>query len=323
MTTQPIKIVVPLDGSALAEQVLAHLPQLAPPNQAEIVLVHVSEVWRYTAATNEFAMPVGIYPYVQASMEAYIEEQQTRLQAQGYQVSTNIGLGLAAEGILKAAAETNADYIAMTTHGRSGFARWAIGSVAERVLQQAPIPVFLVKGDQVTSTGQLGQILVPLDGSMLAEQALPEALRLARVSNASILLVRVIQSLDEESKRILFASPAIAEETFERGRSAAEQYLQTIAEQFQAEGVTVDCEVRFGDPIQTILQVADEKEIDLIVMTTHGRTGIRQWFYGSVANKIIRDAQYPVLLIHNSQDAAGVADGALAPQAAADHALEQ
>jgi nucleotide-binding universal stress UspA family protein len=312
MTTQTTKIVVPLDGSPLAEQVLRHLPQLASPAQTEIILVHVSEAWRYATTASEFAMPVGIYPYVQASMEAYIEGQRTKLQEQGYQVSPQIRLGLAAEGILEAADATQADYIAMTTHGRSGFARWAIGSVAERVLQNSTIPILLTRGDQAAPTSLVQQILVPLDGSALAERALPEAQRLASINNAQILLVRVLQALDEESKRILFASPAIANDALERERSAAEQYLQGIATRLQASGVVAECEVRFGDPVPTILQVADEKQVSLIVMTTHGHTAIKQWFYGSVANKILRGAQCPILMVRNLNTPKGHTDDEIA-----------
>jgi nucleotide-binding universal stress UspA family protein len=257
-------------------------------------------------------MPVGIYPYVQASMEAYIEGQRTKLQEQGYQVSPQIRLGLAAEGILEAADATQADYIAMTTHGRSGFARWAIGSVAERVLQNSTIPIFLTRGDQAAPTSLVQQILVPLDGSALAERALPEAQRLASINNAQILLVRVLQTLDEESKRILFASPAIANDALERERSAAEQYLQGIATRLQASGVVAECEVRFGDPVPTILQVADEKQVSLIVMTTHGHTAIKQWFYGSVANKILRGAQCPILMVRNLNTPKGHTDDEIA-----------
>jgi nucleotide-binding universal stress UspA family protein len=142
--------------------------------------------------------------------------------------------------------------------------------------------------------------LAPLDGSRFAEQALTKAEALAKETGANITLLRVIQSLDEGSRKILFASEAAVEATLASWRAAAEHYLQQVATQLQTSGLTTGCKVIFGDPAPTILQVTADEHADLIVMTTHGRTGLKRWFYGSVASKVLQGAQCPLLLVRNS-----------------------
>ncbi len=292
------KIVIPLDGSALGERVLAHLPLLASPAETDLVLVSVVESWRYATAGGDFAIP-SLIADVRSGAEAYIEQQRAHLQSVGYRVGAHIVDGDAAQTILATATEAGADLIAMSTHGHSGFVRWALGSVAERVIHETTLPVFLVRATTAVPSGKIQSIVVPLDGSANAEQALPAAQSLAQATGAHVLLLQVIQSMDEGSRKMLFADEAMAETTFAQWRTTAEHYLAQIAAQWQNAGVTTEYRVLFGDPDQTILQVVADETVDLIVMTTHGRTGIKRWFYGSVANKVLRGVSCPLLLVRN------------------------
>lgn len=300
MFTHYHKVLIPLDGSALAEHVLDHVSWLATPGATDLYLISVIESWRYASAGPEFALADLITPVI-AGMEAYLKTQQAKLAEAGYHVTTLVVEGDAADVILTMAQNEKVDLIAMSSHGRSGFVRWALGSVAERVLHGAQIPVFLVRESTAPRQGKLQTILLPLDGSAVAEQALPEAQALALANNAHVLLVQVIQKLDDRSQALLFTSEARAKATFAEWRAAAETYLATIAKPLTSAGVATDTRVVVDDPDRAICAMS--QHVDLIIMGTHGRTGMRRWVYGSVANKVLRGASCPLLLVHTVDSA--------------------
>lgn len=295
MFTHYHKVLIPLDGSTLAEHVLDHVSWLATPGATELYLVSVIESWRYATAGPEFALTDLITPVIDG-MEAYLKAQQAKLVQAGYQVTTQVVEGDAADVLLTMAQNEDVDLIAMSSHGRSGFVRWALGSVAERVLHGTQIPVFLVRESTTPRQGKLQTILLPLDGSPVAEQAVAEAQALALANNAHVLLTQVIQKLDDRSQALLFTSEASAKATFAGWRTAAETYLATIAKRLTAAGVANDTRVVVDDPDRAICAMS--QHADLIVMGTHGRTGLRRWVYGSVANKVLRGASCPLLLVH-------------------------
>lgn len=294
------RILLPLDGSAFAERVLAVLPRIATPVATELVLVNVIEPVRYAFGAIDFTTP-RLVTYIRTSAQAYIEQQADRLRNAGYQVKTYILDGDAAQCILDRARVVNSDLIAMTTHGRSGFVRWALGSVAERVVHGATAPVLLVRDTQ-DGTG-LRHILVPLDGSMLAEQALPLAQALANATRAHLLLLQVVQAPDAGSKRILWSSEAEADAVLARWCADAEHYLRQTANVLQEMGVTTEVRAVLGDPDKVIHNLVADEAIDLIVMSTHGRSGLSRWYYGSVANKVMRSVGCPLLLVRSESEA--------------------
>ncbi len=290
MTILYRKILIPLDGSPLAECILAHLPCLARPEQTELVLVSVVETERYR---------LSLMAPLRAHTETYINQQCEKLQRLGYRVHAQIVDGDAAQAILNTATAVEADLIAMTTHGHAGFVRWALGSVAERVIQEADLPIFLVREAMNPVPHKIRHILVPLDGSPLAKQVLPAAQALAQATGAKILLLHVIQELDAGNRQILFASEEEATATFAAWRADAELELTQITGALQAAGIATEHQIIFGTPVPIILQTIVDQTIDLIVMTTHGYTGFKRWFYGSVANKVLRGANCPLLLVRN------------------------
>ncbi|MCE7980051.1 MAG: universal stress protein [Caldilinea sp. CFX5] len=300
MFTHYHKILIPLDGSPLAEHVLDHIGWLAAPAQTELCLVSVIESWRYAAAGPEFPLTDLITP-VRNEMQAYLQAQQAKLQAAGYAVVTHVIEGDAAGVILNLVQTAGIDLVAMSSHGRSGFVRWALGSVAERVIHGARIPVFLVRETTKPRQDKPQTILLPLDGSATAEQALPEAQALALANQAQILLVQVIQKLDEGSQRLLFKDETAAKATFAEWRRQAEAYLAGVAARVTAAGVACDYRVMVDDPDRAICAMSNHA--DLIVMGTHGRSGLARWVYGSVANKVLRGASCPLLLVHTMEQA--------------------
>jgi nucleotide-binding universal stress UspA family protein len=297
MLTHYRKILIPLDGSSLAEHVLDHVAWLATPAATELVLVNAVETWRYAMAGPEFPL-ADLNAYIHSGEEEYMAGKRQQMQDAGYRVTTHVIDGDPAQVILDLAEKTGADLIAISTHGRSGFVRWALGSVAERVIHGARIPVFLVREATEPRVHKLQTILLPLDGSAVAEQALPEAQALAWANDAHILLLQVIQKLDESSQRLIFKDETAAKATFAEWRTQAENYLEGITQRLIAAGVASDYRVVVDNPDRAICDITKGDSIDLIVMGTHGRTGMNRWVYGSVANKVLRGASCPLLLVH-------------------------
>ena len=175
--------------------------------------------------------------------------------------------------------------IAMTTHGYGGALRWAFGSVAAKVLHATPMPLLIVRsnGGEHPSVTEVPYrtICVPLDGSPLAEQALATAQPIAARIGATLLLVCVVTGDD------------IAE---------ARKYLEGVAQRLRADRFDVQTRVVEGIPADQIIYVAQTEHADLIVMATHGRTGLRQIWLGSVATKVVHSAELPVLLVRAYQE---------------------
>lgn len=295
------KILIPLDGSPLAERIFPHLARLALPAETELHLVSVLEAWRYALGGADLAYG-DLATYLRDDLHHYLAQQAQILRAVGYRVSTHCREGDAALTVVDVADTIGAQLIALTTHGRSGLRRWALGSVAERILQATTLPVFLVR-DETATTAALKRLLVPLDGSPLAEDALPQAIHLAKNTGATVLLLAVIQGLDPTNQRLFFQTPTAAAQAMQQWTAESERYLTSISQRLLAQGIPCETHVRVGDPDQEICATTSEAAVDLVVMSTHGRTGFNRWVYGSVANKVLRNACCPMLLtrsaIHN------------------------
>ena len=296
------KIVVPLDGSLLAEQALSFLPRFVSPLQTHIDLVCVVQPWVYALGMSE-ATPISVINDLHENWKAYLHQQEIFLQGLGYTVQSHVLEGDIAAEILALAANKNADLIVMSTHGRSGFRRLALGSVAERVLHNATIPLLLVReGAALHTTNPIEHLLVPLDGSSFAERSIPLAVELSTQTGATLTMLRVVQDLDAQNKQIIFKSEEAAEEAVTQWKLLATRYLDELAKGIKAEGVKVSSMVLSGDPENLIGTLGETLPADLIVMSTHGRSGVSRWVYGSVANKVLRTASCPVLLVRNEVD---------------------
>ncbi len=138
------KILVPLDGSPLAEAVLPHAQALAKSEGAEIVLLRVPLTPNIEFLSRNPAIAEKMIEDVEKQTEGYLESEVEMLKKSGAKVSSIMREGSIPEAILAVADETHADVIAMSTHGRSGIQRWLMGSVADRVVHHAHIPVMLI-----------------------------------------------------------------------------------------------------------------------------------------------------------------------------------
>lgn len=276
------RILVPLDGSEMAEAALDYV-QLLPSRRIRLLAIEHEEI--------------GISAICKAARDCktYLENVAEPLRQQGRDVETYVALGNPAEQILAFAG--TADLVLMGSHGHGLMERFMLGSVADQVARHATVPTMIVRDRQDPATAvRLARIVVPLDGSPLAERALPAAAMLAADLGVPIHLIRVLE-IDavraQVQAGIHVASAYLhSQETVQR---RAEEYLAERAQELRDQHLAVTSEVLLGSPGATLLDAI--RPDDLVVMTSHGRGGVRRWLLGSIADKLVRAAAGPVLLV--------------------------
>jgi nucleotide-binding universal stress UspA family protein len=290
-------ILVPLDGSSLAEQILPVAAGLVRACGRELILLHVLEP----------SPPERIHgqPHLATAEAAarYLDRISRELAEQ--RVSCRIAV-IAADNaavatvIARQARALGADLIALTTHGRGGLRGLLFGRIAQQVLQQAERPTLVLRATErsVSLLPETPQhLLIPLDGSPASEHVLPFAWQLARCLAATVTLARVVPTLEHlsfsESAPAVFLPTATAA-LLELERQHAEQDLQHLAATAPA-GLPVTVVVRQGDVVAELAALATE--VDLVVMTTHGRAGLPGWLAGSVAARLLERVTIPLLLV--------------------------
>jgi nucleotide-binding universal stress UspA family protein len=299
-------ILVPLDGSALAEQVLPYVQLLAPLLGARVHLL------RSIPAAEEISLPVkagaalaeGGSPLDPAVCEqctlagqcahtdCYIASQAMRLRGAGVEADADVRVGAPAVAITEAAAEWPDTLVAMATHGDSGLRRWARGSIADRVLHDTTLPLLLVRGT-APPTPRLRRILVLLDGSALRLKALPLAIDLAARAHAELIAPWIVAPSIEEYLRDF---PPTADVR----RSLHQQVLQAfeaLAGAPPPQSVLLTTATAIGPAASAIAAEADRRRVDLIVMATHGYIGLQRWWQGSVAAEVLHATTTPLLLM--------------------------
>jgi nucleotide-binding universal stress UspA family protein len=292
-------ILVPLDGSAFSERALPMAIELARPMGAQLVLVRAASA---PALPGDYATDAQVRAVREA--ETYLVDAALKLAGQSIRTETAVPYGAASEAILLEVGLRHADLVIMCTHGRSGLGRWIYGSVAEGVVAHSPVPVLLVRptGSQAVLACEplISQLLVPLDGSALSEAALPQAATLARSLDCRIQLLSVVVPPRVVIADLAYVPDAlgVSDEALQADRERANQYLAEVAERLQHDGLCVQTAVREGPAADTILQHAQTMGARLIVMATHGRTGVERLLLGSVALEVVHRTLFPVMLVH-------------------------
>ncbi len=294
MPTAYHTILTPLDGSARSEMALPLAARLALKTQAQLVLVQaIGEPDPHAAD------PVQAQFHDIAEAKAYLDNVAKPLAAQGILVTRSVVSHDAARGILEEIGTHNADIIVMTTRGRSGPGRWLFGSVAEAVLARSPVPIWLVRADGDAAASifdQPARILVPLDGSRMSEAALPIAKTLAYTLNASLTLLHVvIPSTLTTDLALSQGEPGVSGPLY--GEFEAKMYLEDWVERLRIEGIHATNAVRNGSPAKEILAESEAAGAGLIVMATHGRTGVKRVIMGSVAMHVLGHGKLPLVVI--------------------------
>lgn len=289
------RILVPLDGSRFAEAALPAAVTLARRSPGEIRLLSVHELLP-AYAVSDLDEAARIWA------EGYVGEVEGRVSPRvGGCVSTAVREGAVVDGIKREAESWHADLIVMATHGRGAVSRAWLGSVADGTLRHAHRPVLMVRPEEprhepdLDAEMKVPRIVVPLDGSPLAEQALDDASVLARLTGARVSLVRAVAYPIGPMSPYLPHTIEINRQIVDEARADAARYLDETAERLRKRDVTVDTAVVSDQhPAHAILEHA---EGDLIAMATHGRGGIGRALLGSVADKVIRGASGPVLAL--------------------------
>ncbi len=298
------RILVPLDGSALAETALAPAISLAERFGAELLLVR-------TILTHVFPGADPGPAQLEAFKEAkhYLETILLPLKERGITAHMAIPYDKPALGIADQAEFRQVDLIVMNTHGRKWPETLLHPSVAMGVLEHAPAPILALKSQEMAGgdqprlpafmTDPTAPIIVPLDGSFLAESALPLAEGLAARFGNPLLLVRAVErprvtSVSMDSALILSkVEDWMVEET--------RNYLQLKQHEVASRGVRVTIECSTGSPAWFIEECAQSHRAGLVVMASHGRTGMGRFLVGSVAQSVLRDSEIPMLLVRLNQ----------------------
>jgi nucleotide-binding universal stress UspA family protein len=273
------KLVVPLDGSPLAEVALPYAEEIAGKLDSEIILLTVLP----SEETEEYH---SHYKYISKMVDITRRQVDKYLQETGnsvIEVGAATRVGNAAEGILDYVNIGVKNLIVMATHGNSGISRWAIGSVADKVVRatsRQPLLLIRAKGahPDVRAKRILKKALVPLDGSAESEAVLPYISELALSLQMELTLLKVIPKTNH-----VFGS--------------TEDYLQDRSQQLEEQGISTRYEIKVGSAADQIIDLADEMASDLVAMSTRGQTAINIWSLGSVAQKVLLGGNSPLLLI--------------------------
>ncbi len=236
---------------------------------------------------------------------AYAERESDRMNAAGVKSSSKAIMGDPAEEIVNYAHQIDADLIAMSTHRGSGIARGMLGSVTDRVLRSADMPVMAVHPASLTafsgSQGQPETIVVPLDGSDRSAGVVDLALEVASAVGSEVVFFRVVQFP-------YYGVTAIDASYFDTGyavsqqRVEADEYLKQFKDKADEMGVSARNLVVTGSPVSRLLEEVKSLPRPLIIMSARGESGIKRWVLGSVTDKVIRSSGLPVMVIPPTKD---------------------
>jgi nucleotide-binding universal stress UspA family protein len=295
------RLLVPLDGSRLAETVLPIVEQLAVAWGATVVLLHVIERDAPAAVHGDRHLKAV------AEAEPYLDELAAGLRSSGVNVETHAHPapeGDVARSIASHTMEEHADLIVLSTHGRGRMRDLLFGRIAQQVVRRSSIPVLLMRpaGESGAQPFEPRIVLVPLDGTSAAEAALLPAQEFARAFGASLRLVMVVptqETLPGDRQAVGTLLPAATRAALELERGEAQTYLSALAERVQSldPAVPVSTEVSRGDITAALAARAAEPGVGLVVIATHGRAGLQAIWAGSVTSHLLARTQAPILLL--------------------------
>jgi nucleotide-binding universal stress UspA family protein len=290
-------LLVPLDGSEESEAALPWAVKLAQDRGLTLTIARVAEYPNFAAgAYPEESMSVETYELVlqveEEDAATYLKKVQEQLAETGLSVETIMRDGRPSMTLLDLADEYSAAAIVIASHGRGGFKRVVLGSVARQLVSYATTPVFLIRATTPEHRHEpsLSRLLVPLDGSKLAERALDAARQMA-VAGSTLVLVRIAHK-------------------GANGSALATDYLDRVAGRLSGTGLVIETQVIIGETkasavSQQLAEVAATAHVDAIVMSTHGHGGVKGWFVGSATDEVIRSTDLPVLVVSARAVAAG------------------
>jgi nucleotide-binding universal stress UspA family protein len=294
-------ILIPLDRSTLAEEAIGPAAAIARAANATLDLVLVHEPPTFTGGRDAPVLP------------SYIEEDDRYLASTAAELYRGAGVaamhavveGRPAEAICARANAANADLIVMTSHGRTGFNRVWLGSVADAVVRHATVPVLMLRPSAHTDTGAaipqaITRILVPIDASPESQEIQESATELARCTGARLVLLHVVTPvpvlLSEVTVPLVYPPTVVDDAATALQVEEAHEMMASVAKAWRRAGATVETAVLLsGHTAGAIIDYARGHRIDALAMSTHGR-GASRMLVGSVADKIRRACDMPVML---------------------------
>ncbi len=302
------KIMVPLDGSDEAEAILPYVSHIASGMDLGVALLSVMDRGATEMRESYYSR---LFERAEQEAKGRLHNAAHHLRQDGVRTEEHVISGRADAEITETADRLGCNLIAMSTHGRSLLGRGILGSVADRVVHTARIPVLTVTPDKVRSyhgsDTLVTRLVVPLDGSPLAETVLPYVKEMASRLGYTVVLLRVVRPL--HYFWVGEHPPEINEENALMENEARE-YMEATAEILSRDGVDVEWRVLVGHPTTIVLEQIRDIPHSIVALTTHGHSGFRRWIIGSLAETLVRSGGDPVLIVPPPEQDEGAGDDA-------------
>lgn len=306
-------VLVPLDGSALAAQVLPYAGLVAKSTGATVVLLRVVNpypgelvregisIYRENdeqgAAVPSAADWEDVLSRINSDAQAYLDEMAGTLRSDGVTVETVVKDGDPADCILEEADKDAGTLIAMSTHGRSGVGRWVLGSVTDKIVRGGRHPMLVTRAHE-GGAHPVNRVVLSLDGSELSEQAQPHAVEMAKALGVGVTVLRAV-SLNPYGDAFTEYAPINTTRDLAGDLEAdAQTYVAAKVEEIQSAGLSdVGGSVVTGYPASVILDEVGDAGEKLVTMATHGRAGMARLLLGSVTDRVVRHSAGPVFVV--------------------------
>jgi nucleotide-binding universal stress UspA family protein len=281
---------------------LPYAEKLARALGSRIILIYVSEL-----TENQYNNMHQFY--LRQMVETTKQDAEAFPDKQGLgtiKVESTVLVGNPADQILEYAEKQDIGLIVMSTHGRSGIKRWAMGSVADKVIRAAKQPIALIRAkgarpDMLVERPLLSRIIVALDGSEESKAVIPYIEELASKLQAEVILLQVIVPDYHIYATGGSGYGAYDEQQLESMKKLGRAYLEEIITGLKQRGVSARAEILLGTAAETIINFADQIHAGLVAMTTHGRSGVSRWALGSVAERVLQAGNTPLLLVRTRE----------------------
>lgn len=286
------QLLFPTDGSEPAESVLDYALQIASEHDATVHILNVADTNRESLTR----IQGEVIDVLEREGEQIVDEAAQRATERGISVIPEVRQGTPSTSIVEYSQQFDIDLVVMPTHGRRGLKRFLIGSVTERIINTAEVPVITVNpGRDRPLTYPCQDLLVPIDGSRGAELALNEGIAVAKATGTTLHLLHIVEtgSLGPDARSVLKEG-----ELTERAKTI----MAEATESAKAESLdTVESEIEYGSPAKEILDYIQENEIDFAILGTHGETDFSRYMMGGVSAKLVRTSPIPVMWVRESE----------------------
>ena len=327
------KALVPLDGTEVSEGIIPFITQFARGLEMGVVLATAVEfgplrsgalgrlaggLGQPFSADSPGPVPDELQERARRDILSRLDDLADRIALEGIAAESSVGFGPASETIIRMAQESNCDLIAMSTRGRGTLGSGLLGSVTYKVMHESPVPVLAITPERARRHWDadygISRVIVPLDGSELAESVLPYAAVLSGRMDMSVTLVQVLPPDDfyTDGYTVIEVQPGAGD----RMEADARRYMEGIARQMRDEGLGVAVETVQGKPSFEIAEMARATDHNMIALATHGRSGVSRLLLGSVAEAVVRESGDPVLVVRSATAITPSAADATAPSPA-------